>query len=383
MLSRLGFSQPTEVQTQSIPGSLAGHDLIVSAETGSGKTGAFGIPLVLKLVSNKKSTGLILTPTRELAHQISDFLRELTRDQKNFLVTSVVGGAEMRKQVKALRRKPRIIVATPGRLNDHIRRRSVDLSSAEYLVLDEGDRMIDMGFAPQLEEILRHLPIKRQTSLFSATLSKKVQSLASKYLKDPQLIQLQQASLPVEAIKQSVVQLKEEDQKEEALIREIELRQGSIVIFFRTKRRTDKVSRRLSKMKFKVELIHGDRSQGQRNRAIQNFKSGFSQILCATDVAARGLDIPNVELVVNYDLPREDEDYVHRIGRTARNGAEGEAISLITLDEGRIWNKLAKKFNIPDAKAREKAGSKRNFTKKRASRRYGRFRGKPKFRKAS
>jgi len=379
-LARIGFKEPTETQMKVIPAALTDRDLMVSAETGSGKTGAFGIPLVLKLLEKKSACGLILTPTRELAHQVADFLRELTKDYPHFFVTSIVGGAEMRKQIKALKKNPRIIVATPGRLNDHLRRGTCRLNRTEFLVLDEGDRMIDMGFAPQLEEILEYVPEERQTSLFSATLPKKVQELASKYLNSPQLVQMKKTTLPVESIRQSVVQLKEEE-KENCLVEALENRVGGVVIVFvKTKRRADKLAQRLNKMKFNVEVIHGDRSQGQRNRAIQNFKTGRSQILCATDVAARGIDIPSVELVVNYDFPMADEDYIHRIGRTGRNGAQGEAISLVTLEEGRYWNNLAKKYQIKDVRVEESRSSRdnsfrnRRFQKKRPARFRSRFR---------
>lgn len=348
-LSELKFNEPTEIQAKSIPFALEGRDLIACAETGSGKTGAYGIPMVANLMENPEKVGLILAPTRELAQQISEFLRQLTRHCGLRLgVTSLVGGADMRKQFQALKRKPRVIVATPGRLIDHLKRRSLHLKRCEILVLDEGDRMLDMGFAPQLNEILKHLPMKRQSSLFTATLPKKVEELATKYLFQPQKISVGRVSKPVSKIRQSVVQVTFK-QKDERIIDELNQRSGSVIVFLKTQRRTDILAKTLTQYGFAVDLIHGGRTQGQRNRAIESFKSGKSRILCATDVAARGLDIPQVAHVINFDLPMMKEDYVHRLGRTARNGASGEAVSFVCPDENRAWMALVKKYQIPGA----------------------------------
>jgi len=344
-LSDLKFTEPTKVQSAVIPLAMQGQDLMVCSETGTGKTAAYGIPMVSMLLEDKKKTALVLAPTRELAHQIAEFLRELTSHCKNYRVTSLVGGADMRKQVNALRKNPRIIVATPGRLNDHIRRRSVRLNSAQILVLDEGDRMLDMGFAPQLDEILKHVPKQRHSSLFTATLPDKVKKLAENYLDKPKSIDVGRASLPVAAIKQSIVQLTFHD-KDDRIVDELNERQGSVIIFTRTQNRTNILARHLIGFGFKVDLIHGGRTQGQRNKAIQNFKQGKSRILCATDIAARGIDVPEVEHVINFDLPRMIEDYVHRIGRTARNGAKGEAVTFVTPEEHRTWQSLARKYKI-------------------------------------
>jgi ATP-dependent RNA helicase DeaD len=251
----------------------------------------------------------------------------------------------MRKQMNALRKRPRIIVATPGRLNDHLRRRSVNLSKTEILVLDEGDRMLDMGFAPQLDQILEYLPEKRQTSLFTATLPKKVRELAESYLCKPEQIDVGRTSLPVAAIKQSVVQVAFK-QKDDRIVDELNQRTGSVIVFARTQRRTDILFRVLKEFGFDAEIIHGGRTQGQRNRAIRSFKDGKCRILCATDIAARGIDVPQVEHVINYDLPMMMEDYVHRIGRTARNGAKGEAVSFVSPEDHRFWQQLARKYKI-------------------------------------
>lgn len=345
-LADLKFISPTDIQEKSIPPAIQGLDLMACAETGSGKTAAYGVPLVNQLLEDHMKRALILAPTRELVHQISDFLRELTAHAPKLRVTSIVGGADMRKQLNALKKKPRIIVATPGRLTDHLMRKSITLKTTEVLVLDEGDRMLDMGFAPQLDAILKYLPEERQTSLFTATLPEKVQKLARKYLKkNTAKIDVDRAARPVSTIKQSVIQVKFQD-KDNRLIDELNQRQGSVIVFARTKHRTDIITRILQDYGFSVELIHGGRTQGQRNKAIQNFKKGSKRILCATDIAARGIDIPQVEHVINFDLPMMDEDYVHRIGRTARNGATGEAVSFVTPEEHRSWQALTRKYKI-------------------------------------
>lgn len=344
-LSQLKFEKPTEIQAEVIPIALENKDLMACAETGSGKTAAFGIPMVLKLLEDPRRNGLVLAPTRELAQQISEFLRQLTFYCPGFLVTSLTGGADMRKQLKALKRRPRIVVATPGRLIDHLKRKSLQLHNTGILVLDEGDRMLDMGFAPQLNEILKYVPKQRQTSLFTATLPKKVQQLAESYLSQPVKINVGRVSRPVAAIQQSILQLSGKE-KNNRIVDELNQRSGSVIIFTRTKQRTDSLARNLSEYGFTVDLIHGGRSQGQRNRAIQNFKAGRSRILCATDIAARGIDIPQVEHVINFDLPMMAEDYVHRIGRTGRNGASGKALSFVTPEDRRTWQFLARKYQI-------------------------------------
>jgi superfamily II DNA/RNA helicase len=351
-LVKLDFVEPTPVQKAVLPIAMEGKDIMACAETGSGKTAAYGIPMVCRLLENEIASGLILAPTRELAHQISEFLRELTADCERFLVTSIVGGADIRKQLKQLKRRPRIVVGTPGRLIDHLKRRSLDLENTEYLVLDEGDRMLDMGFAPQLDQILKYLPKERQTSLFSATIPEKVKKLAAKYLNQPVPINIGQVSQPVAAIKQSVVQVTFR-QKDERIVDELNKRTGSVIIFARTQNRTDILYKNLVSYGFEVDLIHGGRSQGQRNRAIQNFREGRSRILCATDIAARGIDVPQVEHVINFDLPMMEEDYVHRIGRTGRNGAKGEAVSFVTPQEHRSWQALARKYRIPGVELKQ------------------------------
>lgn len=345
-LTALKFSEPKEIQKAVIPVAMSGRDLIACAETGSGKTAAYGLPLVSRLLADPKSHALILAPTRELVTQIADFLRELTKDCRDMQLAAIVGGADMRKQFAILKRNPRIVVATPGRLIDHLKRKTLTLNSTSILVLDEGDRMLDMGFAPQLDQILKFLPRQRQTALFTATLPERVRKLADKYLNKPERINVGRVSLPVASIKQSVIELTVKE-KDDRLVDELNQRRGSVIVFLKTKWKTDKLSRYLASYGFDVTCIHGGRTHGQRNRALESFRNGESRILCATDIAARGIDVPQVEHVINFDLPMMDEDYVHRIGRTGRNGASGEALSFVTPEDRKTWLMLARKYKIP------------------------------------
>jgi ATP-dependent RNA helicase DeaD len=372
-LNFIGFHEPTKVQRKAMPILLERKDLLVSAETGSGKTGAYLIPMVKHLIENPKDSGLILAPTRELAQQIAQFMKSLVHNDNRFYTCTLIGGQDIRKQFKALQKKPRIIVATPGRLTDHLNRNTAQIHKMNHLVLDEGDRMLDMGFEPQIREILKLLPKDRHTSLFSATLDARVKALSKKYLNNPATLTLS-TPRPVSSIKQSVVQV-DNDGKNECLLDELNTREGSIVVFLKTRRATDKVKKYLTEYGVSVDLIHGGRTQGQRNRALKDFKDGKTRVLCATDVAARGIDVPQVEHVINYDIPMQDEDYVHRVGRTARNGAEGEAITLVSPGEHNSWNQLVKKYEIPDAllspdkvkrSAKKAAGQRQRGPKKKA-----------------
>lgn len=373
-LTDLNFTELTETQKRVVPEMLEKRDVMVCAETGSGKTAAYSVPLVQEIFTNESAMGLILAPTRELAHQIADFVRLLLVHRPDIRVTSLVGGADMRKQIKALKRDPKVIVATPGRLIDHLKRKNVSLQRVSHLVLDEGDRMLDMGFSPQLDDICKYLPKERLSSLFTATLSGKVKKLAESYLQKPKEIMLSPSSLPVETITQKAIQVKFKE-KDDRVVDELNQRQGSVIVFTKTKNRTDILTKLLRSYGFAVDSIHGGKSQGQRNKAIANFRKGKSRILCATDIAARGLDVPHVEHVINYDLPMMNEDYVHRIGRTARNGAEGEALSFVMPEENGQWKQLVRKYKIPGVELKggqgdnRKSGSerKRTFRKKKKS----------------
>lgn len=340
-LLQMGYHKPTPIQQKAIPLATSNRDMIASAQTGTGKTAAFCIPLISKLEKSPKKSALILVPTREIAAQIKEVLLQLTKNTKGISITLLMGGTPMPPQVRQLAKKPKIIIATPGRLCDHLRRGSVSLFRTDMLVLDEADRMLDMGFAAQLNEICRFLPANRQTFLFSATLPNNINKLAKKYLKDPVRISVGPTSKPVEKIKQTIIQTKNND-KRAVLDHALNTRSGSILIFARTKYRTDRLTRQLIENGHKVSRLHGGRTQNQRNNAIAGFKAGKFRILVATDVAARGIDIPDIAHVINYDLPQCPEDYIHRIGRTGRAGASGGALSLVTPEEKGQWKDISK-----------------------------------------
>ncbi len=368
-LEVMNFHVPTPIQVKAIPVALSGKDLIGCAQTGTGKTAAFCIPLICHLLKSLGQSALILVPTRELAFQIVDVLNKMTVPFPNLRPALIIGGAGLYAQMKSISRKPQVIVATPGRLIDHLKRKSFSVAMAKIVVLDEADRMLDMGFEPQLKEIFRYLPQSRQTLLFSATFPSHIENLAKRYLRDPVRLSAGQTSQPVAEIKQAAIQTTERE-KNSVLVNELKAREGSILIFTRTKRRTDRLSQFLSEKKYPVNKIHGGLSQGQRNQAIQQFRSTKNRILVATDIAARGLDIHHIEHVINYDLPRVPEDYVHRIGRTARAGAPGEALSLLIPEDDAVWHKISQLYKIPGTLKRiqeRPRGNGRRFKKRNFS----------------
>jgi len=359
-LARMDFQTMTPIQEQAIPVALDRRDLIGLSQTGTGKTAAFSIPIVARLIAEPETSALILVPTRELANQIAEVMKDLTRHNPELRILSLIGGMSMQPQLRQIQKGYRIVVATPGRLLDHLQRRKSILSHASIVVLDEADRMLDMGFAPQLRQIFPALPAQRQTLLFSATFPKEIEMMAQKLMKKPVKIQAGAISVPVTNINQRAVRMSG-SQKNERLLDEINTRAGSMLIFVRTQRRVDRVAKFLKSYGLDVTSLHGGKSQGQRNRAIQGFRDESFRILCATDIVARGLDISHVAHVVNYDLPQVPEDYVHRIGRTARNGRDGESISFIGSEEIELWRgieKLLKQKNaIPKVEVMaEKAG---------------------------
>jgi superfamily II DNA/RNA helicase len=341
----LKFTTPTEIQTRTMAPALEGRDLVACAQTGCGKTAAFALPMLTRLLQTPDTNALILAPTRELAQQIATVMAELSRHTRGLPITLLIGGADMGRQIQSLNKRPRILVATPGRLVDHIRRRSVSLKTVKILVLDEADRMLDMGFQRQVETILGQIPRERQTLLFSATMPPTVRRLAERYMKNPLSIEVGPPSQPVSAIKQTGI-VTTMSTKNDMLLDELNARKGSILIFTRTKHRTDRLSKYLDEYGYQVSRIHGGRSQGQRNAALNGFREGKFRILVATDVAARGIDVPQIAHVINYDLPMFDEDYVHRIGRTARAGATGEAITFLLPEDRNMWQKLVRKYKI-------------------------------------
>ncbi|MGH8125576.1 MAG: DEAD/DEAH box helicase [Rhodanobacteraceae bacterium] len=341
-LSEQGHATPTPIQAAAIPLILEGHDLLAGAQTGTGKTAAFALPLLQKLgvdqvAHNHKQLrnprALILTPTRELAAQVHDSLRAYGKHLRMH-TAAVFGGVGMGGQIQTLRRGPDIIVATPGRLIDHMDRRNVDLSCIDTLVLDEADRMLDMGFAPALKKILGALPKqRRQTLLFSATLAPEVKALAARFMHDPREVQMAQPNAVAVGVSHRVHPV-DADKKRDLLLHLLAAdSRRQTLVFARTKHGSDKLCKYLDQHGFRVAAIHGNKSQGQRTRALADFKNGKITILVATDIAARGLDIAQLPAVVNYDLPMVAQDYVHRIGRTGRAGAEGLALSLVSREE--------------------------------------------------
>ncbi len=341
-LAEHGHATPTPIQNAAIPLVLEGHDLLAGAQTGTGKTAAFALPILQKLgvaagaqnhKQPRKPRVLILTPTRELAAQVHDSLRTYGKHLRVH-TAAVFGGVGMGGQVMSLRRSLDVIVATPGRLIDHMDRRNVDLSCIDTLVLDEADRMLDMGFAPALKKILGALPKQqRQTLLFSATLAPEIKALAAQFMRNPREVQMAQPNAVAVGVSHRVHPV-DGDRKRDLLLHVLaaDSRRRTLV-FARTKHGSDKLCRYLDQHGFRVAAIHGNRSQGQRTRALADFKNGKTTVLVATDIAARGLDIAQLPAVVNYDLPMVAQDYVHRIGRTGRAGAEGLALSLVSREE--------------------------------------------------
>lgn len=333
-IRELGFESPTPVQRMAIPPCLAGHDVLATAETGSGKSAAFGLPL-LEAVLKAPTAGtqaLILAPTRELAQQITEHLRALGKHTK-IRISAVYGGVGMAPQIQAFRNKHEIIVATPGRLIDLIAQGEARLSGVSILVLDEADRMLDMGFLPTVRRIVGKLPNRKQTLFFSATLAGTAGALANELLSDPVRINLAPTSLPVESVTQTVYAV-DQHKKTDLLVDLLaDNTIFSALVFTRTKHRAERLAGVLSRHNVIAERIHGDRSQAQRTRALEAFKKGRYRVLVATDVAARGIDIADLGHVINYDVPNEAADYIHRIGRTARAQKTGDAITFVSQDE--------------------------------------------------
>ncbi|MEX0338762.1 MAG: DEAD/DEAH box helicase, partial [Arenibacterium sp.] len=334
----MGFGVPTPIQKQAIPHALNGRDVMGLAQTGTGKTAAFGLPLVARMLEYGRkpdklsARGLVLAPTRELADQIVKFLRELCEDTP-LKVGLVVGGQSINAQMKRLERGTDIVVATPGRLIDIMERKAIRLDDCSYLVLDEADQMLDLGFIHALRKIAAVLPSERQTMLFSATMPKQINELAQSYLNRPIRVEVTPPGKTADKITQSVHFIAKAE-KPNLLVELLDAhRDERALVFCRTKHGSEKLMRHLDKLGFAANSIHGNKSQGQRDRAIAAFKSGETKVLVATDVAARGLDIPDVKHVYNYDLPNVPDAYVHRIGRTARAGKDGAAIAFCAPDE--------------------------------------------------
>ena len=343
-LEALGFTEPTEIQEKTIPVVLAGRDLLASAETGSGKTAAYALPIIqsIKGSSERKPRVLILVPTRELALQVESQFERFSNNSGMRTVT-IYGGTGYEKQTRKLYRGVDVVVATPGRLNDHIERRNVDLSKVTTLVLDEADRMLDMGFTPQVRRIVSEIPEQRQTLLFSATINKAVERSAAEFLKNPVSVFINTNRVEPSAIDQKIYHVQEAD-KDALLLKMItdQPDMDSVLVFAKTRRKATKIRKKLCASNVLAEEIHGDISQSQREKTLARYREGRFTVLVATDIAARGLDIPTISHVVNYDLPDSPADYVHRIGRPGRAGRSGTAVSFVSADQRRLIRDIEK-----------------------------------------
>ncbi|KKT78862.1 MAG: DEAD/DEAH box helicase domain protein [Candidatus Giovannonibacteria bacterium GW2011_GWB1_45_9b] len=332
ILARHKFDTPTPIQAKAIPIALDGKDLIGIAQTGTGKTLAFGIPMI-QSIAQAKGAGLIVLPTRELAHQVDEALHKIGREL-GLRTALLIGGASFNEQMRAISKKPHIIIGTPGRINDHLERKTISLEKVSIVVLDEADRMLDMGFLPQIRRIISRVPKARQTMLFSATMPDDIVRIATEHMKLPFRVEIARPGTAPEKVDQELFVVDRED-KIHLLKKILEEYRGSILIFIRTKHGARKICKQIRDIGHSVAEIHSDRTLAQRRAALEGFKTGGYRILVATDIASRGIDVKGIELVLNYDIPENPEDYVHRIGRTGRAGAPGRAISFVTPDQKR------------------------------------------------
>ncbi len=378
-LEKLKFKNPTPIQHKSIPAAIEGKDLIGIAQTGTGKTLAFAIPMVQRLAQTG-GRGLVLVPTRELAIQVNESFLKIA--QPFGMKTAVlIGGASMFHQIQDLKRKPRVIIATPGRLMDHMQQKKVNLSDVAVLVLDEADRMLDMGFEPQIKRILQGIPKERQTMLFSATMPSTIVGIARSYMKLPVSVEVAPQGTVAEGVEQELFIVKKE-MKTKLLAKVLGQYHGPVLLFTRTKVGAKKVVKAIKEMKHTAAEIHSDRTLGQRKDALQGFKTGKYRVLVATDIAARGIDVIGIELVINFDLPDDAENYIHRIGRTGRAGKLGKAMTFATPDQGRDVKNIERlmKSTLPVKEHPEfpkeqffrEAAPRFGFIGKRGSRRSGR-----------
>jgi len=329
-LERMGFEEATPIQKETIPLAMEGKDVIGQAQTGTGKTAAFGIPMLEQFDPKvRKIQGLVVAPTRELAIQVGEEINRLGR-VKGIRVLPIYGGQHMQRQIRALKDGPQIVVATPGRLLDHMRRRTIRIQDVKTVVLDEADEMLNMGFIDDIRDILKGIPEDRQTLLFSATMPREIRDIATNLMKNPEEIKVKAKEITVENIEQFFVEVQDRN-KFDTLTNHLDVHEPTLaIVFSRTKRRVDEITEGLQARGFRAEGIHGDLTQGKRMSVLNKFKNGRVEVLVATDVAARGLDISGVSHVYNFDIPQDPESYVHRIGRTGRAGRTGEAISFVT-----------------------------------------------------
>ena len=332
VLDRLEYTTPTPIQELAIPHALEGRDVTGIAQTGTGKTLAFGLP-ILERLKTEPGIALILAPTRELAIQIDETFQKLGR-ALGFRTAVLIGGAPMGRQISQIRGNPDAIIATPGRLKDHLYQKTLSLKNVSIVVLDEADRMLDMGFAPIIKDILSQVPAKRQTMLFSATMPKEIEEIANSYMKDPIRVEATRAGVTAELVSQELYVVRHED-KGNLLEKLLYENKGTVLVFSRTRHGARKVARHVHMMGHSSAELHADRTLAQRRAALEGFKRGEHRVLVATDIAARGIDVKQITLVINYDLPDNPEDYVHRIGRTGRAGETGHAITMATPEQSR------------------------------------------------
>jgi ATP-dependent RNA helicase RhlE len=338
-LQKMSITKPTEVQSQSIPLILQGQELVTVAQTGSGKTLAFALPILTKILSHPDSRALVLSPSREMAQQIYNVFCELCKDLP-VIPCLVVGGEANSKQASQLKKNPRLLIATPGRMNDHLQTNKLLLQKVDMIVIDEADRMLDLGFAPQLKSIQNTLRGHWQTLMFSASFSEDVQKVAKIFTSsEVSLLKTQKAEKPVSALKQKVIFL-DESQKNDRIVEELKSIKGSAIVYTGNQYACEIVGRYLTEYGYQVEFVHGGLSQGHRNRVVREFRAGDLDVLVATDLLARGIDIPHVKAVINFELPFESEDFLHRIGRTARAGRTGLAITFVTPKDSKIYKKI-------------------------------------------
>lgn len=379
-----GYTTPTPIQSLAIQPALEGKDIIGCAQTGTGKTAAFVLPMLHRLTNGNGShvrshhvRALVVTPTRELAHQVRDAVAEYGRFL-SLRAVCIYGGVSMENQLKLLRRGADIVIATPGRLLDHMQRRTIDLSKVQILVLDEADRMLDMGFINDVRKIIGAIPTERQTMLFSATISSEIQTLAGRILRDPLKVEVGEKRRPVETVTQHFYRVSS-DAKMDLLYHALEAeKMDSVLVFSRTKHGADKICRRLERNKINAIAIHSNRTQSQRQRALDGFKEGKFRVLVATDIAARGIDVEDISHVINFDIPHFAEDYIHRIGRTGRAGATGDAITFVGREDEQhlrqIEKFIGKRFTVtsypgftptPRAATQEKPAARPSFGQSR------------------
>ena len=376
ILKGLKFENPTPIQEKVIPVALQGNDVMGTAQTGSGKTLSYILPIVEKLRINVNDKFLILTPTRELAEQVFSVAKIFLGHGKPFKAINLIGGKGIFSQINQLKKNPQIIIGTPGRINDLLERKSLGLSKCSVVVLDEMDRMLDMGFGYQVDKIMKQVNKNRQMIMLSATIPAQIRKVSSKYLNNPVNISIKNNDVIETNIKQKVINTIPNEKLNE-LIDQIDQRKGSILIFAKTKIGVDKLVKKLKASSIKANALHGGMRQNKRSKIMQNFRDERFRILVATDIASRGLDVPHIEHIINYDMPQAPEDFIHRIGRTARAGSVGEAVSFLTQKDTRIWRSIERLLNKEESK-RKNGNPKNEITPKFKNKKRRRSRAKKK-----